>query len=341
MQELGSVLVIRLSALGDVLFAMPAVSALASSGMARRITWLVEDRAAGLVRRVPGLDEVAVFPRRTPSRWLSHAVAMTARRDDLVLDLQGNAKSRLQRLLLRAPRKVGYDAPLAREGAQAGLSERFVPPLSARHRVAAHLSLLASLGVPVPRGDVPRPVLGLAQASRRLAADVRAAGTGPLVLLHPGTSVFGRFKRWAPSAFADLGNRLVLSHGARLLISGGPGEDDLVHALRAHLQSPPLVPPTTSLDDLMALLDVADLVVAADSLPLHLANALGTPVLGLYGPKDPDVTGPFWDRARVVRAGVACSPCTLRRCGDPICMERLTVEAAFDAAVALLAAGRG
>jgi len=336
--DLRSVLVVRLSALGDVLFALPAVQALAASGRVGHLAWLVEDKAAPLLAGVPGLDEVIVFPRRRPLRWPGHALALRRRRDDLVLDLQVNLKSRAQLLLLSAPRKLGFDAPLAREGAERGLTERFTPPASARHRVATHLALVAHLGVPVPE-PVPRPGLAVAPAAATQVEGLLSAlpGGGPLVVLHPGTSAFGRLKRWAPERFARLGERLVAECGARLVVTGGPGEGPLVDAVRTALSAPSLAAPPGGLELLTALLHRADLVVAADSLPLHLANALGTPVVGLYGPKQPAVTGPFFDRSRVVRSGVACSPCTLRRCADPLCMRRLEVAAVERAARELLA----
>jgi heptosyltransferase I len=341
MQRLRSVLVIRLSALGDVLFALPAVAELARSGLAGRLAWLVEDKAAALLRDCPGLDELVVFPRRQPTRWPAHALAMRAREDEAVLDFQGNLKSRLQLSLLRTPRKIGFTSSVAREGAERALTERVEPPPWARHRVSQNLSLLAAVGLPVPRHP-PRPELTLPEASRaRAAAFVDAlGGDGPLVVLHPGTSAFGEFKRWPPARFAQLGDRLVRERGARLVLTGGPGEEPLVSSVHAALATRATLAPAAGLHDLSALLRAADLVVASDSLPLHLANFHGTPVVGLYGPKDPERTGPYFDRSRVVRAGVACSPCTLRRCADRVCMERLTVEAVVRAAHELLDAGR-
>mgnify|MGYP005995537005 CR=1 FL=1 len=116
-------------------------------------------------------------------------------------------------------------------------------------------------------------------------------------------------------------------HGARLVLSAGPGEEDLAERAASQLRAPCVRPSPTGLGSLAAWLRAADLVIAADSLPLHLANALGTAVVGLYGPKDPAVTGPYWDRSRVVRSATDCSPCTLRRCAETLCMERLSVDA--------------
>jgi len=339
------VLVVRLSALGDVLFAAPAVQALADSGAVGHLTWLVEDRAAGLVDLLDGVDATLVFRRRRVAAWPRHAARLAARRDDLVLDLQGSLKSRLQLLgLRRVPRRVGYAPPLARDGAQRALTEQVLPPARALHRVAQGLALVAALGVPLPAAP-RRPRLRLPAEAMAQAAAIAGSfpGDGPLIVLHPGTSAFGQFKRWAPAQFAELGVRLQREAGARLAVSGTAAEGPLVAEVLARLHAAdvsarPL--PPVALAGFAALLQEADLLVAADSFPLHLANALGTAALGLYGPKDPAVTGPFFDRARVVRAGVACSPCTLRRCHDCICMERLSADLAFSASAELLRAGR-
>lgn len=337
MEGLQSLLVIRLTSLGDVLFALPAVQALISSGLAERVSWLVEDRAAPLLSGVFGLDEVVVFPRRQPGRWLTHALAMRRRRDDLVLDMQGTLKTRVQLGLLRAPRKLGFDSTLARDGAERALTERIQPPSWARHRVEQGLALVAALGVEVSRRpERPSISVNRTAAARTAAFIERLPGRGPVTVLHPGTSAFGSLKRWPPEHFAALGAALVRSVDARIVINGGPGDDAQVAAVRAALGVPATPAPAGSLNDLTALLGAADLLVASDSLPLHLANALGTPVVGLYGPKDAAVTGPFFDRAKVVRAGVDCSPCTLRRCSDRICMTELPVAAVEAAALSLL-----
>jgi len=336
-ERLHSLLVIRLSSLGDVLFALPAVQALIASGRAERVSWLVEDRAAPLLKAAAGLHEVVVFPRSQPGRWLTHALAMRRRRDELVLDMQGTLKTRLQLGLLRAPRKLGFDSSLARDGAERALTDPVQPPSWARHRVEQGLALVGSLGVEISRRP-ERPKLDVDPPAAQRVADflARMPGKGPVVVLHPGTSAFGSLKRWPPEHFAALGAALCRSAGTRLLINGGPGDEPQVAAVRAALRVPATPVPPGSLGDLTAWMAAADVVIAADSLPLHLANALGTPVVGLYGPKDPALTGPFFDRATVVRAGVACSPCTLRRCGDRICMQQLPVDEVEAAALALL-----
>ncbi|MGQ0551646.1 MAG: glycosyltransferase family 9 protein [Planctomycetota bacterium] len=342
MQAVNSTLVVRLSALGDVLFALPAVQALARSGCAGRITWLVEDRAAALLEGQEEFFDLLIFPRRRWLAWPGWVVRQLTRRTDLVIDLQGSLKSRVHVSLARSPKKLGFDASLARNGAQRALTQQVAPPPWARHRIVQALVLTAAAGAPVSRHP-NRPILPIrADARDRAAALIRdIAGAGPLVVLHPGTSAFGALKRWDALNFGRLGVELQRRVQARILVTGSPPEAALVNEVLEQLAGGPTrAAPTRNLQELAAILGAADLVVAADSLPLHYANALGTPVVGLYGPKDSAVTGPFFDRARVVRAGVACSPCTLRRCTDRICMARLEVADAVSAALDLLQSGR-
>ncbi|MFT7463941.1 MAG: ADP-heptose:LPS heptosyltransferase [Pseudohongiellaceae bacterium] len=337
MPEQSSLLVIRLSSLGDVLFAVPAVQAIQDSQRFERVSWLVEDRAAGLLRDLVKVDELIVFPRKTASRWPAHAAGLAKRRDQVVLDFQCSMKSRLQRLFVKAPRSIGFDSPVAREGSERSLTEKIAPPPNARHRVDANLSLLPTLGIPIPP-VVPRPRLQLppdsvASARRQL---LQGDTKRPLVILHPGTSAFGRLKRWDPHHFAELGARLIASHNAQIIVSGPPAEDELVAPILAHLGHRARRLPFGSIGQLASQLAAADLLIAADSFPLHLANALGTPVVGLYGPKNPAVNGPYFDRSLVVRSGIACSPCTLRRCAERLCMEVLSVDSVETAAQELL-----
>ncbi len=338
MTSLGSVLLVRLSALGDVLFALPALEALAASGRAARIGWVVEDKAAALLARHPALDDVVVFPRRTPGAWLGFAAALRARRDDVVVDLQANFKSRMQLMCMKAPRKVGLDGREAKEGAERALTQRVSLTPDCRHRVDRNLAVVAALGVDVPT-HAPRPTFPLDEESRARAEQSWHAWAphGPRVVLHPGTSAFGKLKRWAPERFGALARALATSHDARCIVTGSPDERALVdRSVAASRGAARADDRSRSLDDFLALVAAADIVVASDSMPLHAANLLGTRVVALYGPKDPAVTGPYWDGATVVRSGVDCSPCTLRRCADVICMDELqvgTVVAATRAAL--------
>jgi ADP-heptose:LPS heptosyltransferase len=159
------------------------------------------------------------------------------------------------------------------------------------------------------------------------------------VILHPGVSAFGAFKAWRIEGYAALARSLKAKQGARVAVAWGGGAEleAAKQVVKLAEGAAELAPETRSILDLAALLKRAALFVGADSGPLHLAAALGTRVVGLYGPKDPRTYGPYWENARVVRKGVKCSPCTLRRCARPECMTLLTANEVQEAALAALA----
>jgi len=289
--------------------------------------WLVEDRFAGLLADHPHLDRLHVFERRgggVPGRWWRAArLAARLRREryDVALDLQGNWKSGLWARASGAGRVVGLDRPWAREGSQRLLTERVTPPAGTRHRVDAGLALVGHL-----LGAGP------AAAGRLPGAPVPHGA----IVLHPGASRFGAFKRWPIESYAELAGRLHARTGADFLVTAGPGEEDDAQALLARMRVPAKRAPTPSLAALVAVLGGARLVVAADTGPAHIAAVAGAPTVTLFGPKDPDVLAPRGPRAVAVREGVRCSPCALRWCPDPVCMTGLAVDRVERAALALL-----
>jgi heptosyltransferase I len=352
------VLVVRLSAIGDVLHALPAVAALRRHAPDAVVDFLVEDRAADLVRGSPDVDRVVVFPRAALRAALSARRLSQARRTlaaflrelrardyDAVVDLQGNLKSGVLGLLARAGRRVGLARRDAREGNALLSTDRAPRSPAGAHRVERALRLAshavgADLSYVAPR--LPDTSDLAADVDERLAA-VGLDRRG-FVALHPGTSGFGAFKRWPPERFSRLADLLATREGRPVAVLCAPGEEALAHAVRAASRSAPAVVSTPSLRHLSETLSRAALLVAADTGPLHLAAALGVPVVGLYGPKDPSVYGPYGLDAGgvpgplpvLVRDDVPCRPCTLRWCPDPVCMTSLSPDPVFARAVALL-----
>ena len=159
----------------------------------------------------------------------------------------------------------------------------------------------------------------------------------PLVIVHPGTSDFAAFKRWPTERYAELASRLVSERGASVLVTWGPGEEQL--ARRAAGGAVRMAPRLTHLQQLTALLSRADLFVGSDTGPMHMASALNVPVVALFGPKDPVQTGPYRSRSEVLTAPVSCRPCRRRRCADPRCMTEMSVEQVFAAACRVLDGG--
>lgn len=347
------ILVIRLSAIGDVLNALPAVWALRRAHPAAHIAWLVEDKARGAVEGQPVVDEVIVFERRRwsrggPAGWaqaLSWARALRARRFDVSVDLQGNMKSAAMGLIAGATARITASPGFTRDFAWVAGNVHAFPRARAQGRVWHHVDLLAPLDVRREQVEGAFHVSGddLARMEAALAGSAR-----PRLLLHPGTSQFGAFKRWPVARFADLARAARASLGAEVLVAWGPGEEALARAV-VDLASGAarLAPATGSLGDLAALLRAVDVFVGVDSAPLHLAGLVGTSAVGLFGPKDPAIYAPVLGPREILVEDLPCRPCGLRRClwtaggEEPSpCMDRIPPARVLDAVVRLLKAER-
>ncbi len=341
------ILLIRLSALGDAVHTLPLLDALRRARPQARIAWLVEEGAASLLQDHPQLDRVILFPRRSlvellrrgrlvaaARRFAGLARSLRAERFDLAIDVQGNLRSSGLARLSGAPRRIGFSPPYTKEKSHWLTTDRVRPRVHRQLKVHRNLELLGPLGVDAAGA---RARVHVSDAARsRAATCFGALGPGAVVALHPGVSGFGAFKAWAPERYGALSRRLHGEHGARSLVTWGPGERGLAEAVvREAGAAARLAPETASILDLAALLERCDVVVGADTGPVHLAAALGVPVVGLYGPKDPAIYAPWSPRtggpATSVWKSVHCSPCTLRRCDDVICMPAIQVDDVVDA----------
>jgi len=217
---------------------------------------------------------------------------------------------------------MGLGGNLSREGNRLFVKERIEP--SGGHRVEDYLALLdAAVGA----GD-RAPALLPARPQERVG-----------IVLHPGVSRFGTFKRWPEAHFAELGDRLAVRLGEPVVLTAGPGERGEAEAVQRGMQQETRIVEPEGLKALADLLAGAQLVVACDTGPAHIAAACGVPTLTLFGPKDPAVMAPLGPRVRAVAAGVRCSPCPLRWCPDPVCMSELGVDQVERSALELLGVG--
>jgi lipopolysaccharide heptosyltransferase I len=335
------ILLVRLSALGDVIRALPVLATLRANLPDAEVSWLVEDRAAVLLRDHPQIDHLFEYPRR---RWqgalmrpwrlpgvileiVSFVRGMRRRRFDMSIDLQGNLKSAVLIRLIGAESRVGFARGEGRE-ANHLFQNVHVPMEKGIHKMDRGLKLLdaidegwepvTSVVVPVSDGD-----------RSHVTAFLEREGlpAGGYAVLHPGTSAFADFKRWPPDRFGALAAWIREHTGWPVLVTWGAEEEDLANrVVSASDGAARMSPAWASLGQLAALLESAGLVVGADTGPAHLAAALGAPTVTLFGPKDPVLYSPYGDRATVVCHRVSCSPCTKRDCRDPICMTRLSID---------------
>lgn len=330
----GSVLVVRLSALGDVLFALETVAALRRERPDVAIDFLVEDRFRALLAGHPQLRAVHIYPRRRRTAIPASLWALRRHRYDVVLDLHGILKSALHLVCARATHKVGAGPPAAREGASRACTLVVPMPTPPPHRAEIGHRLLAAIGL---SGRPARPVIATQTPPPELLAGLPA----PRVLLHPGTSAFAAFKRWPAERFAALAARLA-ARGLSVLVGYGPGEHDLAApVLAAAPAARPVDGSRLGLLGLAGVMQQCDVVVAADTGPLHLAAAVGASCVALFGPKDPARYGPRqYDRSHALLFhDVPCRPCRRRTCVTPQCVLGIEVDAVEHAVMRLLAAG--
>lgn len=285
-------LIVRLSSMGDIVHTLPAAGALRASFPAACLDWLVDEKWRSLVASVAGLD--TVIPLRDSSWSSLRAViaAMRAAHYTCAIDFQGLYKSALLARLSGAACRVGFDARTVREHAATFLYTERVA-VRAAHVVDQYLALTEFLGARLPARDTPSmfPLRISSEAERYLARRLASAGYSEYFVLSPGGGWTS--KCWPAERYGQLHARLAQRFDFRGVVSFGPGERALAESLRIAAGTPAPLLLEMDVPQLMAALRGARFFVGGDSGPLHLAVALGVPVVGIYGPTDPARNGPY------------------------------------------------
>ncbi len=334
--SINRILIVRLSALGDIIHALPVAAALREAFPAARIDWLVSERHREILGYVPVVDRRVVLERSW--RAAVKAVAQMRRADyDIAFDLQGLLKSAVLARASGARRVVGFAAGHVRErGAQLFYTEAIEPPAGV-HVVDKNIGLLAAVGL----RDVPKrfpldttagpaspglkPGTGEREGPVRSGFSRISSPESPFALLNPAAGWPN--KRWPPERFGAIAARLRAGHGLPSLVLWGPGEERLAQAVVDASEGAAALAPPTGLAQMIDLARTASLLVSGDTGPLHSAAAVGTPVVGIYGPTSPARNGP-WDSADVcVSRFDACRCHHRRRCRLPVCcLDDILVE---------------
>jgi heptosyltransferase I len=348
--------ILKPSALGDVVQSLPVLPALRARWPQADVTWVIRDDLSELVEGHPSIDEWLPFARRGGVLAFARLLRrLKSRRFDLVIDLQGLARTAVMSLAAGAPLRVGLET--SREGA--GLAHNIVlpgtgrdVPAYARYRRLSDIIAPHAITAEGARNiSVLPPALNGTRGRRAVAAPPAKSADGsrdtPLLLaVHPG----GKWpsKRWPVGRFAAVIARAVREWNSRVVVLGGATERErnrsLVASLRAAVPACDVEDLTgaTSLARLAAVLRDADVLLSSDSGPLHLAAALGTPVVGVYTSTSPHLSGPApcashdGPRHQLVAAPTPCAGCYRRQCPHPqpttnACQRDLTVERVWQA----------
>lgn len=320
-------LLLRLGSLGDIIHALPSAAALRDTFPAAQIDWAVEPRWTRLLKNNPDLNEVIVANRSTGSGMVATLKRVRAARYMCAVDFQALYKSALLAFASGAGNRIGFTSSYAREGLAAALYSMRLNPRGP-HKVDHNLTLVEATGANRPK-HVRFPLSIDAQDVERLQRELAANGIREYFVLNPAGGWLS--KCWPADRYGELHNKLAQRFGWRGVVSVGPGEEEIVRdVVRASKEPAPVALPLP-LGPLMALLRGAKFVVSADTGPLHLASALGVPVVGLYGPTDPARNGPYsrddvvvrnpWASVTTYRRGASYSPAMLS----------ITIEQVFDA----------
>jgi heptosyltransferase-2 len=335
--DIRRILVRSVNWVGDAVLTLPALMALRRRFPSAEVAVLASPWVAGLFAGQPSVDRVIELWRDgghggLRGRWRL-ARRLRAEGFDLAVLLPNSVDAALVPWLAGIPRRLGVPA----DGRGLLLTHRVSAPAPAgSHQVERYLGLVRSLGAdgaPVPRLRVSEAARG---AAARLLEEQGAMAGRRLVALNPG-SVYGGAKRWPAERYAAVGDALA-AQGCTILLVGSRREAPILQAVAAGMHKPAIVlAGRTDLPTLAALLERCRLLLTNDTGAMHVAGAVGTPVLALFGPTDAQATGPLGPTARVIREPVPCSPCLYRECPiDHRCMTRIAVDQALEAAVTLV-----
>jgi heptosyltransferase-1 len=291
------ILVVRLSSLGDIVHSLPGVAALRDAVPDAQIDWLVARTWAPILDGCPAANRSILFDQTPASGIIAKVRELRTEHYDAAVDFQGLYKSAILTLFSGARRRVGFDRLSAREpGAAIFYNDRV--RAGGPHRVQKNLSLAERMGAPL--GAEPTFPFRVSDAAAQSVRERLAAmGIENYWVALPGGGWAG--KLWPADRYGALCREVEKRLGLRAIVIGGAGEEGLAEAaISAAAPAVPIRFPT-SLAELMAVLARARFVVGGDTGPLHIAAALGVPVVGLYGPTDPAQTGPYTKRRVIVR----------------------------------------
>jgi lipopolysaccharide heptosyltransferase I len=332
------ILIIKPSALGDVVHALPVLNLVRRRWPAAQVSWLVSNSCAGLLQGHPQLDEVIQFDRKLfGNSWRNPAAAwqmsrfnrsLARRKFDLVIDLQGLFRSGWMTWRTGAAIRVGSTA--AREFG--GIFCTHLAPVDpAQQATERYLAVAEFLGL----GREPVEFIFAISDDDRRSVDELLPAQKPYAVLLPATN--WQTKRWPVERFAALIEPIRRRFGLESVIAGGADAAVLAAAMPGGIN----LAGRTNLRQLVALLERADLVIGNDTGPMHIAAALGRPLVTMYGPTSPFVTGPYGRLDAVVRLDIACSPCFSRTCSHQSCLRWLGIEPVLELAERQLNARAG
>lgn len=328
-----NILIVKLSAIGDVIHTLPSLAALRKLYPEAHITWVVEEAAAGLVNNHPLLDAVLISRRKSWIKYLGKGEFSRPLREmraflrelrkrpyDLVIDFHGLLKSALIVLLSGGKRKLGYDSMQELSGL---FYNEKIPEDMNKHAVDRYLDFPRHLGAKIAKAQFILPSDNAAQARIQSLLEKYHLENKKFIAVNP--VAYWETKLWDDEKFARLADLIKAKLDIEVVFTSS--EKESIEKITTRMQAKAVnLAGETTLIELAYLYQKALLLVTTDSGPMHLAAAVGTPVVALFGPTDPQRTGPYGEGHTVIRTDLPCSPCLRKECPTTKCMQDILPE---------------
>lgn len=340
--ECNRILIVRLSAIGDVMMTTPVAQALRTAFPDAYIAWVVESKSKDVLVGNPFLDEVIVWQHSSGGGIGKSAGFLTSlwklrrelrqRRFDTTIDFQGLLKSAFVARLSGARQCVGYDN--AREGAERLYNSMLHIARQDARGMQLYGEMLEQLGIASGTLEMHMP---LTQADRDFAHELISQDGRKTVALCPATT--WPQKHWTEEGWASLADRLALEHGAQTIFMGSPADVGMIARIMTMMRTQPTIAAgKTTIKQAAAVIEQSDLVISVDTGLFHIANALNRPLVGIFGPTLWDYLGKK-DTLAIVAKNLSCMPCFRRpTCKQFDCMRDITPDDVLSESGAWLAA---
>jgi len=335
-----NILIIKLSAIGDVVHSLPFLEVLKGKFPSSTVDWVVEEDAVGILQGHPNIDKLIVFPRKS---WIKRFVKkneyssigkevanflkeLKKIKYDIVVDLQGLLKSGILTFIARGKRKIALNG--GREASFIFINERVIIPDPDIHALERYLYIARYLGATELNWNGRLPI---DTADKRYVNYLlKEIDNKTLIAVNPMAK--WETKLWDLDRFAYLVDRIKEELGAEVIFTGSERDIKPIETILSEMNTSALnLAGKSTLKELAYLYQKCAIVISTDTGPMHIAAAMSSPVvIALFGPTSPLKTGPYGAKHRVVRAGLECSPCFKKKCDDMSCMKKITVDMVFD-----------
>ena len=327
-----NILIIKLRYIGDVLLATPTVRAIKAVRPDVRVTMIVNRGTEDVLSGNPDMDEIVVLDKGSLAAQWRLITGLRRRRFDTVIDLTDGDRSAFLSWISGAPVRIGFNDEHRWRGWC--YTELVQPVPGVRHRIDRDLEVLKPMSIQAGSKD---PQLWLTpeeeNSADQLLDQLGVQRSQSIVLLQPGARYW--FKAWPPERFAELADQLTAQYGCHVLIGGSDQDIDLAQQIRQMAKSSPIIMAgRTTIKQFAAIAKKSALFVGSDSGAMHIASAVGTPVVALFGPSSPREWGPRGGPVEVLYKGLDCRSCFHPTCerGEQNCMRKISIEEVWAAA---------